>query len=141
MRNISLQQNSRRILEQIQLEDWRFIKPFLQDYFIHACKSGNAFNQDVGNMLSRKLPGALGDEITKRLNDSRDKDVSYTHISRILEEKYSDIQIKKQLKGLNTCTHLGQFKFLLQETLAVNAGTPYQISIDRSSSAGKGYAN
>ena len=73
---------------------------FLQEYFYLVCISGNAFNQDLGEKLFRKLPGALGTEISDRwTNEPWSIGQRIQHILKILKEKWTNIQIQKQLKS------------------------------------------
>ena len=62
----SIQERCVRQLEQLHINTYKYIIPFLQDYFYLTCKSGNTFNKDLGERLFTKLPGPLGIEITER---------------------------------------------------------------------------
>ncbi|WP_438802666.1 hypothetical protein [Heyndrickxia coagulans] len=45
------------------MKDLRYIKEFYLQYFHFCCISRNAFNQEIGDKLFRKIPGTLGREI------------------------------------------------------------------------------
>ncbi|PON49855.1 hypothetical protein PanWU01x14_227540, partial [Parasponia andersonii] len=61
--SIYQQKEAMRKLEQIKLNDWRKIVPFLTEFIHYATKSQNTYNKEVMNKLLLKLPGPLGIEI------------------------------------------------------------------------------
>lgn len=95
-------------LEQISITNWKYIKEFLNDYFYYCGISGNAFDQYLGKKLLNKLPGALEREIEERWNKRegvvQNSDGKWSighiviHIIEVLREKYTNIQIQRQLK-------------------------------------------
>ena len=80
-------------------------KKKLNDYFYYCTISGNAFDQDLGKKLFKKLPGALGREIeerwTKREGVAQNPQAKWSighriqHIMEILQEKCTNLQIQK----------------------------------------------
>ena len=96
-------------LEQLSLYKWNYVIQFVQDYFYYTCISGNAFNQEYGEKLFRKLPGALGIEIAEKWKElpyvkdnphaSQSIGTRIQHVLRILKEKCTNIKIQKQLKS------------------------------------------
>lgn len=59
------QQEAKRRLEQLQIKHWKFIKPFLQDFFYYSTLAGCFYDQTIGDKLFLKLPDPLGTEIRK----------------------------------------------------------------------------
>lgn len=102
-------QRALRELEQLTISQWKYIKPFCQEYFRLSAISGNCFNEEILAKYFRKLPGALGLEITNRWyarpdvqsgNNILGIGKGITHTMEILQEKYRNIRIEKELKGI-----------------------------------------
>ena len=49
--HITLQHEALLNLEQIQIQDWKYIKEFCQSYYNFCVISGNGFNQELGENL------------------------------------------------------------------------------------------
>lgn len=108
-RHLGVLEDAIRQLEQLSLYKWKYIKKFLNDYFYYTCISGNCYNQDIGERLFKKLPGALGIEIAERWkqqpqvvdNPNALFTIGYRiqHVIKVLKEKCISIQIQKQLKN------------------------------------------
>ncbi|KAL3503976.1 hypothetical protein ACH5RR_033817 [Cinchona calisaya] len=111
--NTEQQKNALIKLEQLNLKNWYYIKHFfLAEFVYYASFCGNTWNNEIGNKLFNKLPGALGLEINKRYREEvinkrmeTDKDIGISlgqrimFIIKILVEKCTNIQISRQLKN------------------------------------------
>ncbi|WMV32520.1 hypothetical protein MTR67_025905 [Solanum verrucosum] len=105
---VVLQKNALIKLEQLSITSWFHIKNFLKDYYYYCTISGNSFDEELGKKLFNKLPGALGreieeiwykrDEVIQNPNGRWSIGHKVQHIIEILTEKYTNIQIQKQLK-------------------------------------------
>ena len=97
-------QDAIRRLEQIQIKNWTFIKPFLQDFMYYSTRAGCFYDKTIGEKLFMKLPEPLGSIIHKKYKEQTvipQLDNTATRIKFILEqlvEKCTEMQIVKQLK-------------------------------------------
>lgn len=114
-----LQEDALRKLEQLQLKDWKYIKPFLQDFFYLTTVSGNTFNREISEKIFTKLPGPLGLQIAKNWRESQqqyqgeeaEQLINIGVMSQFIIEQLQDIctkiQIQKQLKqGYGFCSQI-----------------------------------
>ena len=65
------QQDAIRKLEQIQIKNWIFIKPFLQNFMYYSTIAGCFYDQTIGENFFMKLPKPLGSIIHKKYKEQK----------------------------------------------------------------------
>lgn len=97
-------------LEQLQIRDWKYIKPFLQDFMYYSSVARYYYDKSIGEKLFLKLPAPLGNQIHKQFKESHPNltpqldsiGFRINHIIDCLVQRCTEIQISRQLKGENS---------------------------------------
>lgn len=98
--NIELQNFASRELEQLRMDSWDYLGKYCNEFFSIASRTGNAFDEEIGDRFFRKLPGVLGRQIEnewKNSNFSRGlgvgRRIMWTHEQ--VRKKLVEIEIEK----------------------------------------------
>ena len=94
-----------RKIEQLSIRNWKYIKPFLQDFLYHSCLAGCFYDEGIIEKLFAKLPDDLGKKIytlykaTPMEPTLKNVSTAVRFIINRLVEECTFIKIQKQLKG------------------------------------------
>ena len=92
-----------RKIEQLSIRNWKYIKPFLQDFLYHNCLAGCFYDERIIEKLFAKLPDDLGKKIytlykaTPMEPTLKNVSTAVRFIINRLVEECTFIKIQKQL--------------------------------------------